>query len=288
MTGKLLRLKSWVTLKDAASHLSLVLEETVNESDLIQLALEQELTLSVILPEPVLAVLYEKNDTRDVDFSLQPIANDSPEKILSLVRNSRHRIWRYVTDDWDFYHPNFDFVCQVRGLNDLLITETSSWMLSQILQTSLSKAPLTDPRWPSGPLMIFESASNMPFGLVELTPEVDYEELSPADRAIPVDELPESASLVVSRDTLAQFTASLLGNEANTDQDTPLNNDHQDYPPHLEALILAWRKRWKNADRHDRSTHPKKDTVKSWLIEQGLSDRTADAGATIITPDWKK
>jgi hypothetical protein len=66
------------------------------------------------------------------------------------------------------------------------------------------------------------------------------------------------------------------------------DDDSQDYPPHLEALILAWRKYWKNADRHDRSTHPKKDTVKNWLIEQGLSDRTADAGATIITPDWKK
>jgi hypothetical protein len=68
----------------------------------------------------------------------------------------------------------------------------------------------------------------------------------------------------------------------------PADDDRQDYPPDLDALVIAWRKWWKNANRHDRSTHPKKDTVKSWLIEQGLSDRTADAGATIITPDWKK
>jgi hypothetical protein len=66
------------------------------------------------------------------------------------------------------------------------------------------------------------------------------------------------------------------------------DTERQEHPPHLEALTLAWRKYWKNADRHDRSTHPKKDTVKNWLIEQGLSDKTADAGATIITPDWKK
>ena len=71
-------------------------------------------------------------------------------------------------------------------------------------------------------------------------------------------------------------------------QKSAADDDRQDYPPHLDILVTAWHKWWKNADRHDRSTYPKKDTVKNWLIEQGLSDRTADAGATIITPDWKK
>lgn len=93
------------------------------------------------------------------------------------------------------------------------------------------------------------------------------------------DKLPENSHLVFNRKELQRFI-SQLGNEEDTDR--------QDYPTNLDALVTAWRKWWKNADHHDRSTHPKKDNVKSWLTEQGLSDRTADAGATIITPDWKK
>lgn len=75
--------------------------------------------------------------------------------------------------------------------------------------------------------------------------------------------------------------------ENTTTIDQPFH-EHQDYPPHLEALILAWRKFWKNADDSDRSACPNKDTVKDWLMTQGLSDKTADAGATIIKPKWAK
>jgi len=66
----------------------------------------------------------------------------------------------------------------------------------------------------------------------------------------------------------------------------PADDDRKEYPPHLEALILAWRKNWKNADPTDRSTCPKKESVKGWLMEQGLSAKNADAGATIIKPQW--
>jgi hypothetical protein len=64
------------------------------------------------------------------------------------------------------------------------------------------------------------------------------------------------------------------------------DNERQDYSPQLETLILAWRKNWKDADRNDRSGCPKKDDVKAWLVEQGFSAKNADAGATIIKPQW--
>lgn len=47
--SKLLRLKEWVTLQEAARHLSLLLEEPVAVHDLLQLALEGHITLSVNL-----------------------------------------------------------------------------------------------------------------------------------------------------------------------------------------------------------------------------------------------
>jgi len=63
---------------------------------------------------------------------------------------------------------------------------------------------------------------------------------------------------------------------------------HQQYPPHLEALVLAWRKYWQNADPDDRTACPKKERVVNSLIEQGFSAKSADAGATIIKPQWAK
>ncbi|MBB3190661.1 hypothetical protein [Halomonas cerina] len=49
MQSRLYRLKSWLTLEDAASHLSTLLSEKVGVSDLLQLALEGQLIISVNL-----------------------------------------------------------------------------------------------------------------------------------------------------------------------------------------------------------------------------------------------
>ncbi|MDO6460970.1 hypothetical protein Q4485_09700 [Granulosicoccaceae sp. 1_MG-2023] len=62
--------------------------------------------------------------------------------------------------------------------------------------------------------------------------------------------------------------------------------DRQHYPPHLEALTLAWHRFWKNADPNDRDTCPKKQDVVDWLEDKGLSQKNADSGATIIKPQW--
>src|SRR5215472_4776769 len=44
---KLFNLKYWLTLPDAARHLSMLLGEDVNEADVLRLALDGHLTLSV-------------------------------------------------------------------------------------------------------------------------------------------------------------------------------------------------------------------------------------------------
>ena len=43
----LLKLKSWLTLRDAASYLSILLGEDVTEADILGLGLDGRLTLSV-------------------------------------------------------------------------------------------------------------------------------------------------------------------------------------------------------------------------------------------------
>jgi len=218
MTGKLLKLKSWVTLKDAASHLSLLLEETVNESDLIQLALEQKLTLSVVFPEPVSVVLYEQCDVSGEGLA-EDVAEHSPQELkelLALLKKDRRRDWRYFDfESGQVYEPSFDYGCRLSGLNNLIMSETISWVLAEFLQSSLSKPPLSSLFRCGGPIMIFEPESELLWGLVNFIPnDSGPEDASLAERAEWVNEIPKSASLVLSNDTLARFTASLLNDDA--------------------------------------------------------------------------
>lgn len=54
--SKLLKLKEWLTVADAARHLSILLEAEVNEADVYRLALEGHLTLSVLFVNPTPAL----------------------------------------------------------------------------------------------------------------------------------------------------------------------------------------------------------------------------------------
>lgn len=62
--------------------------------------------------------------------------------------------------------------------------------------------------------------------------------------------------------------------------------DHAHVSGNLAKLNLAATKFWANADRDDRSTHPSNTDVVNWLVEHGFSKKTAEAGATIIRPEW--
>ena len=56
----------------------------------------------------------------------------------------------------------------------------------------------------------------------------------------------------------------------------------------LRQLNRAALKFWGNASSQDPSACPKQVDVVIWLKEQGLSQRNAEAGATIIRPEWAK
>jgi hypothetical protein len=53
--GKLFGLKEWLTLEDAAKHLTLILDEEVTVPDVLRLALDSRLTLSVWFVNPTRA-----------------------------------------------------------------------------------------------------------------------------------------------------------------------------------------------------------------------------------------
>ena len=54
----------------------------------------------------------------------------------------------------------------------------------------------------------------------------------------------------------------------------------------LTTLNKVAAKFWANADREDRSTHPKNADVAAWLEKRGYSQGLAEKGATIIRPEW--
>jgi len=53
--GKLFKLKEWMTVADAARHISSLCEEEVNEADVLRLALDGHLKIAVNLVNGVYA-----------------------------------------------------------------------------------------------------------------------------------------------------------------------------------------------------------------------------------------
>ena len=76
LPGKLWKLKKWFTVPHAARHLSTVFEEDVNESDILRLALDRQLQLSVNFVNGVSARCGKIVSEEDTIFSQGPL---SPE-----------------------------------------------------------------------------------------------------------------------------------------------------------------------------------------------------------------
>jgi hypothetical protein len=55
--SKLLKLKEWLTIPDAARRLSILLDDEVSDADVLRLALDGRLKLSVFCPKPTPALV---------------------------------------------------------------------------------------------------------------------------------------------------------------------------------------------------------------------------------------
>lgn len=66
--SKLLKLKPWLSIPDAAQHLSMIFEEEVRETDLLRFALDGKLTLSVVFLDAPFGMLFEPVADEDIEF----------------------------------------------------------------------------------------------------------------------------------------------------------------------------------------------------------------------------
>lgn len=85
--------------------------------------------------------------------------------------------------------------------------------------------------------------------------------------------------------------------EESTGKPTPATEDRvlggEDGLPYelqhkLGLLKHSYKKFWEKKDQNQRETQPNNEEVSSWITEQGISKRQADALASFIRPEWAR
>lgn len=316
--SKIFSVKKWLLLDDAAKYLSAQFNEEVSVPDLLQLAIDGQLTISVNLVNhasarmgrlvPVENAKVLVVNTSDKDFKKWIyLKHDqlSPEQVRA-IRNIlvTERISEtdapYIRAFQENGIPTLDFEGELlpngkevfeREPNGKIFSIEGIWDLVPIGNAKLDLEHLYH-YLTGGPEITLVSLDGIKLSRVgdpkewaELQAQLEGKKGRDPENFYPAGIIPEDAVMIVRKEVLVQFVESLSGeSEENPDQ----NVARHEYPPHLDCLVTAWRRFWKNADRLDRDTWPKKAIVEEWLIDQGLSGKTADSGATIITPDWGK
>jgi hypothetical protein len=326
MSLKLSNLKKWLTLEDSAKYLSLLISEEVTVTDLLQLTLQQDLTLSINLVNSYPAQLGPKVPIQEATMYKVPLLEEliSGKAIEEVVGKTKHVILEALTGtmlknlrstsdttvedeklmsqvawkdtgkskaDYSVYFkgdalPDYSGVLEfdrntiqhITGVWDLPMVGSESLVIEELFYGKIN-GPSVD--WVRLSGVILKHPSINKWANLYERYQDQKDGLDPSDFC-PRGDLPSREPLVIRRDELQRFANSL--NEAQENIGT--DSEKQEYPPNLDALILAWRKFWKNADRTDRTACPKKEDVKAWLIDQGLSAKCADAGATTIKPQW--
>lgn len=97
---KLFKLKTWLTVAEAANHLTTIFEEPVSESDVLRLALDHRLKLSVIFIDSVLASNFKPID-ESKDFNSLPGGGDIIYAPDGRMLQSQAEVF-YLENDWAY------------------------------------------------------------------------------------------------------------------------------------------------------------------------------------------
>lgn len=241
--SKLFKLKNWLTIQEAAKHLSGAFTEPVTEADVLRLALDERLKLSVNFVNPVLVRLGTLVKKEDVPY----------EEVLG-KKGNKYRTYiskQHVTDEGEIYiFDAKDRDYTLRGVCDIPMEEGFRLEVERQYQ-SLTDGPKVTERWEHGLLIdaggkgdcqfeIFSDESAIPdtfdFGKTimdqlaasPLSPEEQFDLLKKelevmrrTSRYCIVDRLPEETVLVVRRNAFTDFIASV--NDAPADAKKPLD-----------------------------------------------------------------
>lgn len=97
--SKLLKLKEWVTLDEAARHIAAFAGEDVSRADVLRFGIDQQLQLSVYLVNKAQARKGRVMAADEAPFNEYPIS-DFPEAVKSLPPGSDQKTVRIPHGEW--------------------------------------------------------------------------------------------------------------------------------------------------------------------------------------------
>jgi hypothetical protein len=115
--SKLLKLKEWLTVPDAARHLSILLEEEVSEADVLRLALDSHLTLSLLFMHPNSALCGTIITVDDASEFFDPSRITDPDKREDGVERAK----KVLIDGRDNQVLDIEGEYHIEGVWDLLM-----------------------------------------------------------------------------------------------------------------------------------------------------------------------
>jgi hypothetical protein len=257
--SKLFKLKNWLTIDEAARHLSGAFTESVTEADVLRLALDERLKLSVNFVNPVVVKLGTLIKKEDVPY--EELVGKNGRKYRAYI-SAQH-----VTDDGRIYiFDAKDPAYNLRGVCDIPMGDGIQLEVERRYQIMTGGPELTE-RWRYGvmvevvekDLCQFEMCMDEPEmpdiadvakTLIEhmaaspLSPAEQFEKIQEALTTMRrtseyciVDQLPDESVLVVRRNALTEFISSMSGTPANAEK--PLDARERTSYQNIIGALLA-------------------------------------------------
>lgn len=268
---KIYRLREWLTTEEAAGHLSLVLGEEVVVADILRLALDGHLTLSVNLVNKAKARLGRVVPFKDVPLmeTLLPVPGAAPGEVVRVPVGRPIDPVKELTEETPFVCFD-ESVVTIDGVWDLTMKGAESLDVEHEFQGLTSgpsielvhlEGPLvcrTDGQWAQLQDKFEDREVELPDGTKKRSPGSYY----------PAGGLPADAHLVVKMAALTAFQAKLLQpSGSGADGDGPLGTRER------ETLLKILIGMAIEAYRHDPTAARSSTTAEivSDLAKHGLS-----------------
>lgn len=275
----LYKLKEWMLLKEGAACLSAVLSESVSQQDLLELAVQKAVTLSIVIPTSFSANQYEQVSLDEADVVVWPTPpNDDEEPKPELVSRAE-AVYRdlsytfmepFVIGDTAFKYADVD-VRLPAGVYDIHDIGLGRNLLARRLGQIDDHYPVLEEDFRH--LLIRDQQGN----LFQVTKSLD-------DGCMAIF----SSEAFPERSRLAIRPVHLQSLERRITETPRVTDDQEHISAQLRLLEKASWEFWSSADRDDRKTYPSNQSVTEWLIQHGFSENLAKAGASIIRPKWAK
>lgn len=218
--SKLLQIKDWLTIPDAAKQLTSLLGENVTESDLLYFALNGKIRLSVFFVNPTRARLGKKILLSEADYDDISQPDDiEPQKLYQGTVLLHQDTPEHCVVEWDEEHTIF-----IEGLHDLTMLGSEQIDIEKRYHKLMGGPTLTQRKYEG--IIVVNKLGKL-FELVE--GEVPHPD--------PVRSLPDDCILVVRTAVILDFVYSIthqLTNEVAESSVLTKPPGHLDHDPQMQ------------------------------------------------------